>query len=77
MKVDQNKPSSKPNLEDKQNYPKAISVTYELLSLNLLIICGGYYLNEFAGTKVPWILIASIFLSVAATIYYLLKKFVK
>lgn len=75
MKEEEKRRSSKHIPENKERYPKAISVTYEVLSLNLIIIGGGYYLDNYVGFKIPWILIASIPLSVAATIYYLLKKF--
>ncbi|WP_406658545.1 hypothetical protein [Marinoscillum sp.] len=36
---------------------------------------GGYYLNEKAAPAFPWILLLGVFLSVAATIFYLIKKF--
>jgi len=49
-------------------------LTVEVLSLNLIIIGGGYYLDGLVTTKIPWILILSVFLSVAATIFYLLKR---
>lgn len=75
--TEEKNPSSKHSPEEVNTYAKVSGITFELLSLNLLIIGGGYYLNQEVGTKIPWILIGSIFLSVAATIFYLLKKFVK
>ncbi|MFT6866500.1 MAG: F0F1-type ATP synthase assembly protein I [Cyclobacteriaceae bacterium] len=77
MKEEKMQHSSKPNPNNKepQSRVTAISVTFELLSLNLIIIGGGYYLNDYLNLKIPWILIFSILLSVVATIYYLLKKF--
>ncbi|MEQ8715580.1 MAG: AtpZ/AtpI family protein [Cyclobacteriaceae bacterium] len=68
-------PSSKPNPEPDHSYAKLSGITFELLSLNLIIIGGGYYLNEFVDPAFPWLLLLSTFLSVAATIFYLLKKF--
>ncbi|MEQ9299249.1 MAG: AtpZ/AtpI family protein [Cyclobacteriaceae bacterium] len=68
-------PSSKPNPKPDHTYARLSGITFELLALNLIIIGGGYYLNEFVGSKFPWILLLSTFLSVAATIFYLLKKF--
>ena len=67
---------SKPNPEGKNNYARVSAVTFELLTLNLGIIWGGYYLNEKIGSEIPWMMIVSILLSVAASIYYLIKKFV-
>ncbi|WP_374987993.1 AtpZ/AtpI family protein [Marinoscillum sp. MHG1-6] len=67
------KPS--PDNDQAKNYARVSGITFEILSLNLIIICGGYYLNEWLSTKFPWALLFSIFLSVAATIFYLLKKF--
>ncbi len=75
MKEEKTEPSSKHNPEENNTYSKVSSITFELLSLNLIIIGGGYYLNDYLELKIPWILIASILLSVVATIYYLLKKF--
>ncbi|MFY0599195.1 MAG: AtpZ/AtpI family protein [Cyclobacteriaceae bacterium] len=77
MKEEKTHHSSKPKSEEDRSDSKIYSVTFELLSLNLIIIGGGYYLNEKLNTRIPWVLLFSIFLSVAATIYYLLKKFVK
>ena len=68
-------PSSKPNPKPDNTYARLSGITFELLSLNLMIIGGGYYLNEYVSAGFPWILLLSTFLSVAATIFYLLKKF--
>jgi F0F1-type ATP synthase assembly protein I len=67
--------SSKHNRKDQNILAKASSVTFEILALNFIIIGGGLYLNKLADTTVPWVLLAFIFLSVAATIYYLTIKF--
>ena len=69
------RPSSKPNRKPENTYARLSGITFELLALNLIIIGGGYYINEYIGAKFPWPLLLSTFLSVAATIFYLLKKF--
>ncbi|REE00503.1 AtpZ/AtpI family protein [Marinoscillum furvescens] len=68
--------SSKPSPKPENTLARLSSITFELLTLNLGIIGIGYLLDKKFGGGIPWFLIASIFFSVAATIYYLLKKFV-
>jgi len=41
---------------------------------NLIVVWGGYKLDQYFETKVPWFIIAAVFLSVAGTIFYLFKR---
>jgi hypothetical protein len=68
-------PSSKHNPKVDNTYARISGITFELLAINLGFILGGYYLNEKADPVFPWILLLGVFLSVAATIVYLIKKF--
>lgn len=75
MKEEKTDHSSKPKSKEDKGDAKIYSVTFEVLALNLIIIGGGYYLDEKINSTIPWVLILSVFLSIPATIYYLLKKF--
>ncbi|WP_425389992.1 AtpZ/AtpI family protein [Ekhidna sp.] len=47
-------------------------LAFELVVMNLILILGGFYLDEFIGSSPVFILIG-VFLSLAGTIWLLLK----
>lgn len=61
---------SKPDSE--KNFMRFYALAFELVVANLILILGGYYLDEYLSTSPVFILIGS-FLSMAFTIWLLLK----
>ncbi|MFY0607925.1 MAG: AtpZ/AtpI family protein [Cyclobacteriaceae bacterium] len=76
METPKKNPSSKPNPDQASGYAKISGITFELLGINLIPIALGYYLHSHFGGSFPWILILAVFMAVAGTIFYLIKKFV-
>ena len=68
--------SSKPNPDQGSAYAKFSGLAIEVAVFNLLCIWGGYELNALYSPKTYWILIASILLGVAGTIWYLFKRLI-
>ena len=68
-----NRRSSKPNPEQKP-YLKYSGVAFEVVAFNLLVIWGGYELDEYLENEVPWSIITASLLAVTGTIYHLLKR---
>ena len=66
------KPSSKPKAE--QNFLKYTSLAFEILTLNLLIFWGGYKLDHHLANEFPWFIVTAVFVSLGATIFYLLRR---
>ncbi|MEM9325699.1 MAG: AtpZ/AtpI family protein [Bacteroidota bacterium] len=66
--------SSKHKADPPNGYLRFTGVAFELVIFNLVVVWGGYKLDQYTGTKVPWFIIVSVFLSVAGTIFYLFKR---
>ncbi|XOV92731.1 MAG: AtpZ/AtpI family protein [Bacteroidota bacterium] len=75
-KQQQESHSSKPNPERDNAYAKFSGLAIEIAAFNLLCIWGGYKLNQLYSPKSQWILILSVFLGMAGTIWYLFKRLI-
>lgn len=69
--------SSKPSPDDKNVYAKYYGLALEMAAFNLLCIWGGYKLSQLYSPKSHWILILSVFLGTAGTIWYLIKRLIQ
>mgnify|MGYP001803273476 CR=1 FL=1 len=58
--------------EDKKSFMRHYALVFELVILNLALIMGGYYLDEYLSTS-PLIILIATFLAMAGTIWLLLK----
>lgn len=76
MESPKTKKSHKPSKPEEENreksYMKFYGLAFELVALNLALILGGYYLDEFLSTSPIFILVGT-FLAMAGTIWLLLK----
>ncbi|MBV6639306.1 MAG: AtpZ/AtpI family protein [Cyclobacteriaceae bacterium] len=68
--------SSRPNPDRDNAYAKFSGLAIEVASFNLLCIWGGYKLSQLYSPKSHWILILSVFLGMAGTIWYLFKRLI-
>ena len=66
------KPEYQANQEDK-SFMRYYALAFELVVLNLVLIVGGYYLDDYLSSSPVAILIAT-FLSMTGTIWLLLKS---
>lgn len=68
---------SKPEAEDsdqnKKPFMRFYSLVLELVVMNLALIMGGYYLDDFLGTS-PLVILLGTFAAMAGTIWLLLKS---
>lgn len=63
--------SNDPN-EEKKSYMRFYSLAFELVIMNLILIFGGYLLDDFLRSSPIFILLGT-FLAMAGTIWLLLK----
>ena len=61
---------SKPKSE--KNFMRFYALAFELVVANLILIIGGYYLDDFLSSSPAFILVGS-FMAIAFTIWLLLK----
>ena len=61
------------NPKDDKSYMKLYGLVLELIVMNLILIIGGYYLDEYLSSS-PVIILISTFLAMAGTIWLLLKS---
>ncbi|WP_420576904.1 AtpZ/AtpI family protein [Ekhidna sp.] len=52
---------------------KLYGLVFELIVMNLILIIGGYYLDEYLSSS-PVIILITTFLAMAGTIWLLLKS---
>ncbi|WP_462253101.1 AtpZ/AtpI family protein [Ekhidna sp.] len=52
---------------------KFYALAFELVALNLILIVGGYYLDDYLSSS-PAIILIATFLSMGGTIWILLKS---
>ena len=61
------------NQKDDKSYMKLYGLVFELIVMNLILIIGGYYLDEYLSSS-PVIILITTFLAMAGTIWLLLKS---
>ena len=67
-------PSSTPKADPDFDPRRLSSVAFEVVIFNVVVIWGGYKLDQYLANKIPWVIIVAVLFSVAGTIYYLFKK---
>ena len=65
------KPDKNPNGD--KSYMKLYGLVFELIVMNLILIIGGYYLDDYLSSS-PVIILITTFLAMAGTIWLLLKS---
>jgi len=67
-------PSSRRNKREPQSYLRYTGLAFELLAFNLVLIWGGYEMDEYVENAVPWFLILGAFIAAFGTVYYLILR---
>ena len=59
--------------KDKKTFMNYYALAFELVAMNLALIVGGYYLDDFLNSS-PAAILLGTFLAIAGTIWLLLKS---
>ena len=66
------KPDNQSEKSDK-SFMRHYAIVFELIVLNLALMIGGYYLDEYLASS-PVVILIATFLAMAGTIWLLLKS---
>ncbi|MEQ9468821.1 MAG: AtpZ/AtpI family protein [Ekhidna sp.] len=67
------RPEGKDTSQDEKQYMRYYALAFELVVMNLALIVGGYFLDDFLSSS-PVIILIATFLSMGGTIWLLLKS---
>lgn len=69
--------SSKPNPEEENNkgqLARISGIAFEIVAFNLVVIWGGYELDQYFDFSIPWMMILALVLAVVGTLYFIFTR---
>jgi F0F1-type ATP synthase assembly protein I len=49
-------------------------IAFEIVAFNLIVIWGGYELDQYFDFRIPWMIITALLLAITGTIYFIFNR---